>query len=140
MRGVLAIVPVLFLAACADDHADGCDYNGHHHELGEWFPVECYACGCTEPGRVTCAATACPPGAGADTPPNVCTGDSLGVACGGYFCAAGEQCVDGACRCGALPSCGAGDHCAHEWPPPANLCGDLCCGASATCPEEPGPI
>ncbi|HSC87335.1 MAG TPA: hypothetical protein VLC09_08705 [Polyangiaceae bacterium] len=41
--------------------ADGCEYAGSHHAVGEQFPSEdnCNQCSCTETGAVACTEKAC---------------------------------------------------------------------------------
>jgi hypothetical protein len=137
-RALLAIMACATLAACSvwgdDKRGDGCDVDGHHHQLGEVFPMDCNTCTCTATGA-SCTIVGCGPRP--DANPASCAADLAcpGPSCGGYCCNAGEKCVNDACTCGGQPGCGSGDTCASAGPAGGSACGSICCGKSGPCPR-----
>jgi hypothetical protein len=161
---VVATAATAWLGAggCSLYFNDGCDYHGQHYKLGEHFPEfqGCNDCWCDSQHGATCTIVACGPDAG---PPDAVVPDAGplpdaeirdggpapdaapacapsrgcpdGPACGNRCCNAGEQCVNGACTCGAGAACVGGDTCEPFGPGSGDLCGAVCCGVSGPCPD-----
>ena len=139
MRLAITIAITALLGACSlyDSGPSGCDWKGHHHQVGEVFPDDCNTCTCQSDGNATCTLIGCGVDGGVDANPASCAPDNVcpsGPACGAYCCGAGEHCVNGACMCGDRAGCGTGDTCSSFGPSGGTACGSICCGASGPCP------
>ncbi len=131
---MLIALAALAVAACNGGADAGCEWKGHHHELGEVFPDDCNTCTCTAQGA-GCSLVGCGPqidGNPAACEPSPSDPCPHGVSCDGYCCGKGEHCVNDVCMCGTGAACGSGDQCSG--PVMASGCGSTCCGASRACP------
>lgn len=136
---LLSLLVAPALSGCGDSKGDGaCVYQGTSYATGDVFPQGdgCNSCSCTASG-VRCTTLTCAD-AGVDANPASCApsgGCPEGPVCGALCCKGGERCVNGTCRCGGAPGCGALDTCEGVGPVGTDRCGAICCGANGPCPQ-----